>query len=262
MTILDRILARKADEVHDRRAALPLNALKSRIRDLPPTRGFAQAVSARAASGQAAVIAEIKRASPSKGVIRADYQPAAIAASYQRGGASCLSVLTDADFFQGHEDHLRAARGACTLPVLRKDFTVDAWQLFEARALEADCILLIVAALGDSQLHDLYHQARELALDVLIEVHDGAELERVLPYTDALLGINNRNLHTFAVSLDTTLDLLPGIPRGWLKVSESGILVREDIQRLRAAGVEAFLIGEAFMRAPDPGAALAELLRG
>jgi indole-3-glycerol phosphate synthase len=260
-TILDRILATKADEVHDRRGRFNLNSLKSRIADLPPGRGFAAAVKNRAATGSAAVIAEIKQASPSKGVIRENYDPADIAARYQRGGASCLSVLTDADYFKGHEDHLRAARAACTLPILRKDFTIDAWQLFEARALSADCILLIVAALEQAQLQDLYLQARELGLDVLIEVHDGEELQRALPFEQALLGINNRNLKTFEVRLDTTIELLPQIPAGRLKVSESGILSRADIQRLREANVEAFLIGEAFMREPDPGVALAELLR-
>lgn len=260
-TILDRILATKADEIHDRRGRHPLNHLKSQVRDQPPARGFAAAVQAKASAGQPAVIAEIKRASPSKGVIRDHYEPAAIARSYQEGGASCLSVLTDAAYFQGHEDHLRAARSACVLPVLRKDFTIDAWQLFEARALGADCILLIAAALEQAQLQDLYLQAREIGLDVLIEVHDAIELERALPFEQALLGINNRNLRTFEVSLDTTIGLLPHIPRGRLKVSESGILSRDHISQLRQAGVEAFLIGEAFMRAPDPGTALAQLLR-
>lgn len=260
--ILTRILARKADEVSSRRARQPLMDLKSRCRDSSPTRGFAAAVRARAAAGAPAVIAEIKKASPSKGLLRDPFLPAAIAESYARGGATCLSVLTDAGFFRGHEDDLRSARAACTLPVLRKDFTVDPWQLFEGRALGADAILLIVAALSPTQLEDLAAQALELGLDVLVEVHDAAELEIALrPALErCLLGINNRNLKTFAVTLDTTLQLLPRIDAGRLKVSESGIGSTTDIQRLRAAGVEAFLIGETFMRAADPGLALARLL--
>jgi indole-3-glycerol phosphate synthase len=260
--ILQRILARKAEEVSTRRGRQPLADLKSRCRDSGPARGFARAIQSRAAAGMPAVIAEIKKASPSKGLLRDPFAPAAIAQSYQRGGASCLSVLTDAGFFQGHEDDLLAARAACGLPVLRKDFTVDPWQLFEGRALGADAILLIVAALEPRQLEDLALQALELGLDVLVEVHDAAELEIALsPALDScLLGINNRNLKTFATTLETTFDLLARIGKDRLKVSESGIGSAEDIRRLRAAGVEAFLIGETFMRADDPGLALAALL--
>lgn len=258
--ILDRILARKAEEVSTRRGRAPLAGLKSQCRDQPPTRGFKAAIEARAARAEAAVIAEVKKASPSKGLLRADFDPAAIARSYARGGAACLSVLTDAGFFQGHEDDLRAARAACALPVLRKDFTIDPYQLFEARALGADAILLIVAALEPSQLADLSAQALELGLDVLIEIHDSAELEHALAHPLPLLGINNRNLQNFVTTLDTTRQLLPRIPAGRIKVSESGISTRDDIRGLRALGVEAFLIGESFMRAPDPGLALAEIL--
>lgn len=260
--ILNRILARKAEEVSTRRGRQPLPELKSRCRDCGPARGFARAIRQRAADGAPAVIAEIKKASPSKGLLRDPFAPADIARSYQRGGATCLSVLTDAGFFQGHEDDLRAARTACELPVLRKDFTVDPWQLYEGRALGADAILLIVAALAPRQLEDLALEALELKLDVLVEVHDAAELEIALsPALDAcLLGINNRNLKTFATTLETTFQLLPRIDGRRLKVSESGIASGDDVRRLRAAGVEAFLIGETFMRADDPGQALAQLL--
>ncbi len=257
--ILTRILARKADEVAGRSARVPLAELAARIADLPDTRGFVAAIEARIEEGEPAVIAEIKKASPSKGVIRADFDPAAIARSYERGGAACLSVLTDADFFQGHEDYLRAARAACSLPVLRKDFTVDAYQVYEARVIGADCILLIVAALDDATLLDLTLLAAELDLDVLVEVHDEAELERALELPAPLIGVNNRNLRTFEVSLDTSLALRARMTDGRVLVSESGIATPADVARLRAAGIHAFLIGETFMRAADPGAALSAL---
>jgi indole-3-glycerol phosphate synthase len=257
--VLQRILRRKAEEVAERATRLPLRELSARCADLPPTRGFADALHAKIAAGHAGVIAEVKKASPSKGVIRADFDPAAIAASYERGGAACLSVLTDVDFFQGHDDFLRQARAACSLPVLRKDFTIDAYQVYEARAMGADCVLLIVAALGDAALAELSHLALELGMDVLVEVHDLDELERALPVAAPLLGINNRSLRTFDVSLDTTLALQPAVPRDRLLVTESGIATRDDVARMRAAGVHAFLVGETFMRAPDPGAALADL---
>jgi len=209
--------------------------------------------------GKAAVIAEIKKASPSKGVIRADFHPEQIARSYEAGGAACLSVLTDVDFFQGADAYLVAARANCGLPVLRKDFTIDAYQVYEARALGADCILLIVAALDDMQLSGLSELAQTLGMDVLVEVHDGAELDRALQTSASLIGINNRNLRTFDTSLDTTLQLRERVPSERLLVTESGIHTREDALRMRAAGVNAFLVGEAFMRAPDPGAELRKL---
>lgn len=262
--VLQRILDRKAEEVAERRARMPLPELHARSADVPPTRGFALAIERRIAAGQPAVIAEIKRASPSQGVIRERYDPSSIAATYQAGGATCLSVLTDIDFFQGSDGDMRAARTACDLPVLRKDFIVDAWQVHESRLLGADCILLIVAALDDARLRDYAQLAGELGMDVLIESHDRAELERALqvPRTAAaapLLGINNRDLRTFAVSLDTTLQLQALIPQDRVLVTESGVSTRADVARLRAAGVQAFLVGEAFMRADDPGAALREL---
>jgi indole-3-glycerol phosphate synthase len=225
----------------------------------PPLRDFAGALRARLDRGAAAVIAEIKRASPSKGLLRADFDPSAIARSYVAGGAACLSVLTDATFFQGSADHLRAARAACVLPILRKDFVVDPYQVFEARAMGADCILLIVAALETAQMLELERTAQSLGLAVLAEVHDGAELERAARLAAPLLGINNRNLRTFETRLETTLDLLPRVPAGRLLVTESGILAPRDVARMRAGGVHAFLVGEAFMRAADPGAALREL---
>ena len=258
-TILNTILARKHQEVAARRAQVPLAELRARHADAPPPRGFADAVAARVAAGQPAVIAEVKKASPSKGVIRADFDPAAIARSYAAGGAACLSVLTDVDFFQGSDAYLQQARAACALPVLRKDFVVDAYQIHEARALGADCVLLIAAALDDAQLSEFGFLAAELGMDVLLEVHDLDELERALPVPARLLGINNRNLKTFEVSLQTTLDLKPAVPADRVLVTESGILVPDDVARMRAAGVHAFLVGEAFMRQPDPGAALQAL---
>ncbi len=257
--VLQAILRRKAEEVAQRSAHLSLRELSARSADAPPTRGFAAAVEAKIALGLPAVIAEIKKASPSKGMLRADLDPAAIARSYQAGGAACLSVLTDADFFQGADAHLQQARAACALPVLRKDFIIDDYQVHEARALGADCILLIVAALRDAQLAGLAGLALELGMDVLVEVHDIDELERAIRVPAPLLGINNRDLRTFAVSLDTTLALRDAVPRDRRLVTESGILAPADVATMRAAGVEAFLVGEAFMRRPDPGVALREL---
>ena len=257
--ILSRILARKAEEVAERRARAPLAELIARAAEAPAARGFAKAVEAKIAAGHAAVIAEVKKASPSKGVLRADFRPADIAVSYERGGAACLSVLTDVDFFQGHDDYLLQVRAACALPVLRKDFTVDDYQVHEARAMGADCILLIVAALDDARLGGLCDLAMGLGLDVLVEVHDADELERALQTASPLIGINNRNLRTFDVSLDTTLALQAAVPADRRPVTESGILERGDVRRMRDAGIDAFLVGEAFMRATDPGTALRSL---
>jgi indole-3-glycerol phosphate synthase len=259
--VLARILARKREEVAERRARVPLAELESRIADAPPVRGFAHAIKARIARGEAAVIAEVKKASPSKGVIRPDFDPAAIARSYEAGGAACLSVLTDVDFFQGADEYLIAAREACSLPVLRKDFVVDEYQLHEARALGVDAVLLIAAALDDARLADYAALAADLGLDALAEVHDAAELERVLRLPLPLVGINNRDLRTFEVSLDATLALKDRIPADRVLVTESGILARADVARMRGAGVHAFLVGEAFMRAVDPGAALRALFQ-
>ena len=257
--ILQRILARKAEEVAQRRGERPLAELQARTAGLPPTRGFVDAVRRRVGAGEAAVIAEVKKASPSKGLIRADFDPASIARSYEAGGAACLSVLTDVDFFQGSDAFLREARAACALPVLRKDFTIDPYQVHEARMLGADCILLIVAALDDAALAGMVNLAHEIGLDVLVEVHDIDELERALQTDAALIGVNNRNLRTFAVSLETTLDLRGAVPRDRILVTESGIATRDDVQRMREAGVDAFLVGESFMRETDPGAALRRL---
>ena len=258
-TILDTILARKREEVAARRERTSLFELKARAASAPPLRGFADAVAAKIAAGQAAVIAEVKKASPSKGVIRADFDPAAIARSYAAGGAACLSVLTDVDFFQGADEYLVAARDACALPVLRKDFIVDAYQLYEARVLGADCVLLIAAALDDAQLSEYAFIADELGMDVLVEVPDLDELERALPIPARLLGINNRNLKTFEVSLQTTLELKVAVPADRVLVTESGILARADVALMRDNAIHAFLVGEAFMRQPDPGAALSAL---
>lgn len=257
--ILQTILRRKAEEVAERSARVSLRELSARCEGAPAPRGFAAALQAKVDAGLPAVIAEVKKASPSKGVIRPDFRPGEIAASYERGGAACLSVLTDVDFFQGADAYLQEARAACALPVLRKDFIVDAYQVYEARVLGADCVLLIVAALGDAALAELSHLALELGMDVLVEVHDIDELERALQVGAPLVGINNRSLRTFEVSLDTTLGLKPAVPADRLLVTESGIATREDVARMRAAGVHAFLVGESFMRAPDPGAELARL---
>lgn len=260
--ILKRILARKVEEIAERSARLPLRELSARIAGLPPTRGFVAALEAKIDEGEPAVIAEIKKASPSKGVIREDFDPAAIARSYAAAGAACLSVLTDKDFFQGGEAYLEQARSACGLPILRKDFTIDPYQVYEARAIGADCILLIVSALDDPALLELSLLAAELDLDVLVEVHDEIELERALGVPAPLIGVNNRNLRTFETSLDTTLTLRDRVDAGRLLVTESGIHTRADVERMQEAGIDAFLVGEAFMRAPDPGAELARLFRG
>ena len=257
--ILKTILARKADEIAERSARTPLAELIARADDAAPVRGFADALHERIATGDAAVIAEIKKASPSKGVIRPDFRPGEIAMSYEFGGAACLSVLTDVDFFQGADAYLQQAREACTLPVLRKDFTIDPYQVYEARVLGADCILLIVAALDDAQLVDLSGLAMQLDMDVLVEVHDIDELERALQVPVPLVGINNRNLRTFEVSLENTLAMKDAVPKDRLLVTESGIVVADDVARMRAAGVNAFLVGETFMRADEPGDALRQL---
>jgi indole-3-glycerol phosphate synthase len=258
--ILDRIVAVKRDEIAAAKARVPAAALRAQAETRTDTRGFEQALRAKRAAGQAGVIAEVKKASPSKGVLRAHFVPAEIAVSYEGGGAACLSVLTDERFFQGSAAYLQQARAACTLPVLRKDFIVDGYQVDEARVMGADCILLIAACLADAQLGELEAQAGSLGMDVLVEVHDEHELERALRCTRTpLVGVNNRNLRTFEVSLETTLDLLPGLPADRLLVTESGIGTRADVLRLRTAGVHSFLVGEAFMRAEDPGAALAAL---
>jgi indole-3-glycerol phosphate synthase len=258
--ILERIVAVKREEIaasKARRSEASLRELALARRD--DVRGFAAALRAAIAAGRAGVIAEVKKASPSKGVLREHFVPAEIAASYERGGAACLSVLTDERFFQGSPAFLREARAVCKLPVLRKDFIVDGYQVSESRAMGADCILLIAACLDDSRMADLEAQALALGLDVLVEVHDGDELERALRLKTPLVGINNRNLRSFEVSLETTLALLPRVPADRLLVTESGILARADVDRLRQAGVNAFLVGEAFMRASDPGSALAGL---
>ena len=257
--ILDKIVAVKREEVPAARALRSETALRELAEAQSAPRGFAAALRAKVAAGLPAVIAEVKKASPSKGVIREHFVPAEIAASYARHGAACLSVLTDERFFQGHADYLRQARAACDLPVLRKDFMIDPYQVLEARAMGADCILLIAACLTDTQMAELEAVAIEQGLDVLVEVHDGDELDRALRLKTRLVGINNRNLRTFEVTLDTTLGLLPRVPADRLLVTESGITVRADVQRMRAADVHAFLVGEAFMRADEPGVALAGL---
>jgi len=278
--LLEKILAVKREEVAAALAAKPLDEIRAQARAQPPARGFAAAIRARLAAGHPAVIAEIKKASPSKGVLREDFRPGAIARAYEAAGATCLSVLTDREFFQGAPQVLVEAREACRLPVLRKDFVIDPWQVFEARALGADCILLIVAAFlpgadtpsprlrgegrGEgpvARMRDLEALAHELGMAVLIEVHDGAELDLALQLKTPLIGINNRNLRTFEVSLQTTLDLLAPIPSDRIVVTESGILAPPDVALMRGHGVNAFLVGEAFMRAPDPGLALQTLFR-
>jgi len=257
--ILQEIIAVKRDEVSLARRRRDLLSLRRDAETLDGQRDFPAALRNRIAAGDAGVIAEIKKASPSKGVIREHFEPAGIAASYAEHGAACLSVLTDAQFFQGSAAYLEQARAACALPVLRKDFMVDAYQVFEARAMGADCILLIVACLDDALMADLEAQAHALGMAVLVEVHDGAELDRALRLQTPLVGINNRNLRSFEVSLQTTLDLLDRVPADRLLITESGILERADVQRMRDANVQAFLVGEAFMRAADPGVALAAL---
>jgi indole-3-glycerol phosphate synthase len=257
--ILKRIVAVKHEEVAAARQRRSLASWRDEALSRRDIRGFEAALRAKVAAAKAAVIAEVKKASPSKGVLRAHFAPAEIAASYEAGGAACLSVLTDEGFFQGSSAFLQQARAACTLPVLRKDFMIDEYQVVEARALGADCILLIAACLDDAQMADLEACSMALGLGVLVEVHDGAELDRALRLKTPLVGINNRNLRTFEVDLGTTLDLLPRVPEDRLLITESGILAHADVQRMRGAGVHAFLVGEAFMRATDPGAALADL---
>jgi len=258
-TVLKKIIDRKFEEVAERSQQVSLDALKQAAAAADAPRGFVSAIAAKIEAGQSAVIAEAKKASPSKGVIREDFNPAQIAQSYETGGAACLSVLTDADFFQGSEEYLKQARAAVSLPVIRKDFIVDPYQVYEARAIGADCILLIVAALSDEQLSSLNSLAHELGMDVLIEVHGMDELQRALKLGNRLLGINNRNLHTFETSLESTLELLDAIPDSCIVVTESGIHTAEDIALMREHQVNAFLVGEAFMRAEEPGERLQQL---
>jgi indole-3-glycerol phosphate synthase len=260
--ILKKILARKAEEITERSNKVSMRELGGRIEHMPPARPFADALRARIDKGEAGVIAEIKRASPSRGILRENFDPALIARQYEAGGAAALSVLTDRDFFQGADGHLVTARAACSLPVLRKDFTIDAYQVYEARALGADCILLIVAALGDASINELAGLATHLGMDVLVEVHDADELERVLHLDALMLGINSRNLRTFETNLDTIVDLLASIPDKRLVIAESGIHTPQDVKRLRNSGVNGFLVGEAFMRAEHPGERLAALFAG
>jgi indole-3-glycerol phosphate synthase len=255
VTILDRILEVKRDEIAAAQQQRPLKTVEAQAHKAGPVRDFAGALRAK----KPAVIAEIKKASPSRGVLRENFDPAAIARSYEKGGAACLSVLTDRQFFQGDAAHLIAARAACSLPVLRKDFVIDGYQVFESRALGADCILLIAACLSREEMQGLESAARELGMAVLVEVHDADELEKALELRTPLLGINNRNLKTFETRLETTLELLERVPRERLVVTESGILSNADVQRMRSAGVNAFLVGEAFMRATVPGEALSGL---
>lgn len=257
--ILKKIIARKHEEIAERSVKVSIADLQQRIETASPPRGFVNAIRAKLANGEAAVIAEIKKASPSKGVLREDFQPAQIASSYEKGGAACLSILTDADYFQGHEDYLQQAREACELPVIRKDFIVDPYQVYEARAINADCILLIVAALEDARMAELSGLAQKLGMDVLVEVHDAEELQRALKLNIPLMGINNRNLRTFETRLETTLELLGSIPDDRIVVTESGIHTAEDVALMRENQVNAFLVGEAFMRAEEPGEKLSEL---
>lgn len=258
-TILKKILETKVVEVQQRTAITPLVEMKAHAFDQPEARGFYKAMQAKVAAGLPAVIAEIKKASPSKGVFRDDFDPARIAESYEKAGAACLSILTDKDYFQGSEEFLKQGRNACSLPVIRKDFLVDPYQVYEAKVINADCILLIVSALSDMQLQDMSGLATELGMDVLVEVHDEKELQSALRLDTPLVGINNRNLHTFEVSLDNTYSLLDLIPEDRMVVTESGILSRDDVAAMRAKQVNAFLVGEAFMRAEYPGDRLAEL---
>jgi indole-3-glycerol phosphate synthase len=257
--ILQRIVAAKRAEVLAAKRRVAPVEIERRARAAAPARNFVGALRGKVAAGRPAVIAEIKRASPSRGVLRSDFDPAAIAKSYESAGAACMSVLTDKEFFQGASEHLETARSASQLPALRKDFVLEPYQVFESRALGADCILLIAAALSTEAMIELEDAAASLGMAVLVEVHDGAELEAALALKTPLLGINNRNLRTFETRLETTLELLPQVPAGRMVVTESGILAPQDVARMRAQGVHAFLVGEAFMRAPDPGAALQQL---
>lgn len=262
-TVLKKILARKAEEVAERQPKVSIEALKSKIADQHGSdfdpRGFVASMERAMVEGRSAVIAEAKKASPSKGLLRDPFVPSEIARSYEKGGASCLSVLTDKDYFQGGEEYLMQARAACSLPIIRKDFIIDPYQVYEARAIGADCILLIVSALEDQQMTDLNGLATDLGMDVLIEVHGPEELDRALPLNNKLVGINNRNLHTFEVSLNNTYDLLSMIPENRIVVTESGIHSRDDVQAMREHDVHSFLVGEAFMRAENPGQKLKEL---
>ncbi|MFK8081359.1 MAG: indole-3-glycerol phosphate synthase TrpC [Granulosicoccus sp.] len=257
--ILKKIIARKREEITEAQRHTSVAQLQNRIHTADACRGFARAISTRLMAGSPAVIAEIKKASPSKGVLRDPFIPADVARSYESAGAACLSVLTDTDFFQGGEWALKEARAACALPVIRKDFIVDPYQVYEARAMNADCVLLIAGVLSQAELSDLYGQAVSLGMDVLVEVHDAEELERAQSVNPMLLGINNRDLRTFNVSLTTTECLLPSVADGTIVVTESGIMSPADVMRMRSKGVHAFLVGEAFMRADDPGAALSHL---
>ncbi len=257
--ILKKIIRRKEEEIAQAQAVVSRQMLEDSLEQKSPPRGFVQALKNKIASGQSAVIAEIKKASPSKGILREDFWPADIARSYAAHGAACLSILTDRDFFQGAPEYLQQARAACALPVIRKDFIIDPYQVFEARAMEADCILLIAACLDDHQLESLNALAQSLGMDVLIEVHDEEELHRALDVDNPMVGINNRNLRSFEVSLQTTLDMLEQIPRDKLVITESGILIPEDVALMRSHKVHGFLVGEAFMRAADPGKELARL---
>ena len=259
--ILERILARKREELEAARAAVPFAEMQRRAAAAPPPRDFVGALRAKIAARRPAVIAEVKKASPSKGLLRADFDPAAIARGYEEGGAACLSVLTDRDFFQGEHVHLAQAREACALPVLRKDFVTEPYQVFESRALGADCILLIAAVLARQDMQGLEVSARSLGMAVLVEVHDADELDAALTLQTPLIGINNRDLRSFQTRLETTLDLLPRIPKGRIVVAESGIGRRADVAMLLGRGVPAFLVGEALMRAPNPGLALLEFTK-
>lgn len=258
-TVLKKILARKVEEVAERSANISLSQLQDQCQESRDIRGFADAIAAKIEQGMAAVIAEVKKASPSKGVIRQDFDPVSIARSYEKGGAACLSVLTDRDFFQGADEYLKMARGATRLPVLRKDFVVDPYQIYESYVLGADCILLIVAALTQTQMEELHGVAVGLGIDVLIEVHNEAELDRALLIDNRMIGINNRDLHTFDTTLDTTFGLLDKIPDDRIVVTESGILTIDDVAAMRGHNVNTFLVGETFMRADEPGLKLVEM---
>jgi len=257
--ILNKILARKSEEISERKSKIPVQELKHRTDDCPPTRCFSMAIEKSISEGRAAIIAEIKKASPSKGVICENFDPESIARSYESAGATCLSVLTDVDFFQGSDEAMQSARAACTLPVLRKDFMIDPYQIYETRVLGADCILIIVSVLSDMQMQELVGTAREIGLDILVEVHNREELERGLMLRTPLIGINNRNLHTFETDIETTIGLLPDVFHDRIVITESGIHTTEHVKTMRKHGVNSFLVGEAFMRAEDPGEKLREL---
>jgi len=257
--ILIKILNRKREEIAERSAQVSIEALKRQCESAEPVRGFIKAIENKIIKKQSAVIAEIKKASPSKGILREDFKPADIAKTYADNGAACLSILTDKDYFLGSEEYLQQARAACALPVIRKDFIIDSYQVYEARAIDADCILLIVSALDDDTLQSLFDLAHELTMDVLMEVHDKGEMQRALKTGARLIGVNNRNLRTFATSLDTTISMLDMVNENHILVTESGIHSKDDVQLMRDNNVSAFLVGEAFMRAEDPGEKLAEL---